>query len=45
MIYFEIILLLTANIISVVLLLRGNNRDNIFKKEVEEIKKNIKEGE
>jgi len=45
MINLEITLLLTVNIISVVLLLRGNNRDNIFKKEVEEIKKNIKKGE
>jgi len=42
MIYFEITLLLTLNIISIVLLIRNNKEESFFKKEIEEIKKTIK---
>jgi len=45
MIYFEITLVLVLNIISIVLLIRNNKKENFFKKEIEEIKKTMKKGE
>jgi len=45
MIYFEITLLLTINITSILLLIRSNKKENFFKKEIEEIKKTMKKGE
>ena len=44
MIYFEITLVLVLNIISIVLLIRNNKKENFFKKEIEEIKKNYEKG-